>query len=542
MTIRILTRLRALHPSIDIALKALTRNRLQTVLTMLGIAVGVGTVLAMMAVGAGAQRSIEQQVRAAGLNQITVSAGNWKPKVEDSGAAVAHQGDAGDTLVLPIPELVPPLRRFELGFDDDVASTNGRDGVGDDVVRAIATGGSPDHRLPADDIALVRHPENDPMEKHDHPLAWQRLGDLEAGLGAAATLTFADAEAISQLDGVQYVACGVHANARVYNGEKRWFTRMHGTDLQLLDIKRTWTLTHGRFFTNAEQNAAEQVMVLGQVVAEKLFGPANPVGGFITLWNQPFRVVGVVTSASWVVRPAPGDDEFDAVYMPYTTTHRLLNLTKLNDITVTAASTGAVSEVSKRITAMLRQRHGIADTAPDDFTISTQATRAITTGGLPPNVASAIAGNVRELERVTLEQLAGTLERSSTTMRWLLTAVAAVSLLVGGIGIMNITLLSVTERTREIGLRLAVGARSRDIMRQFLIEAVAISLAGGVIGVVCGVIASATIASTLRWATVVSPGAVLVAFGVAAAVGVFFGWYPARRAAALDPIAALRYE
>jgi putative ABC transport system permease protein len=542
MTIRILTRLRALHPSIDIALKALTRNRLQTVLTMLGIAVGVGTVLAMMAVGAGAQRSIEQQVRAAGLNQITVSAGNWKPKVEDSGAAVAHQGDAGDTLVLPIPELVPPLRRFELGFDDDVASTNGRDGVGDDVVRAIATGGSPDHRLPADDIALVRHPENDPMEKHDHPLAWQRLGDLEAGLGAAATLTFADAEAISQLDGVQYVACGVHANARVYNGEKRWFTRMHGTDLQLLDIKRTWTLTHGRFFTNAEQNAAEQVMVLGQVVAEKLFGPANPVGGFITLWNQPFRVVGVVTSASWVVRPAPGDDEFDAVYMPYTTTHRLLNLTKLNDITVTAASTGAVSEVSKRIAALLRQRHGIAETAPDDFTISTQATRAITTGGLPPNVASAIAGNVRELERVTLEQLAGTLERSSTTMRWLLTAVAAVSLLVGGIGIMNITLLSVTERTREIGLRLAVGARSRDIMRQFLIEAVAISLAGGVIGVVCGVIASATIASTLRWATVVSPGAVLVAFGVAAAVGVFFGWYPARRAAALDPIAALRYE
>jgi len=537
-----LTRLRALHPSIDIAFKALTRNRLQTVLTMLGIAVGVGTVLAMMAVGAGAQRSIEQQVRAAGLNQISVSAGNWKPKVEDSGAAVAHQGDAGDTLVLPIPELVPQLRRFELGFDDDVAPTNGRDGVGDDVVRAIAIGGSPDHRPPADDIALVRHPENDPMEKHDHPLAWQRLGDLEAGLGAAATLTFADAEAISQLAGVQYVACGVHANARVYNGEKRWFTRMHGTDLQLLDIKRTWTLTHGRFFTTAEQDAAEQVMVLGQVVAEKLFGPADPVGRAITLWNQPFRVVGVVTSTSWVVRPAPGDDEFDAVYMPYTTTHRLLNLTKLNDITVTAASTGEVSEVSKRIAALLRQRHGIAETAPDDFTISTQATRAITTGGLPPNVASAIAGNVRELERVTLEQLAGTLERSSTTMRWLLTAVAAVSLLVGGIGIMNITLLSVTERTREIGLRRAVGARSRDIMRQFLIEAVAISLAGGIIGVVCGVIASATIASTLRWATVVSPGAVLVAFGVAAAVGVFFGWYPARRAAALDPIAALRYE
>src|SRR5690606_15665806 len=160
---------------------------------------------------------------------------------------------------------------------------------------------------------------DDPMEKHDHPLAWQRLGDLEAGLGAAATLTFDDAEAIRQLDGVQYVACGVHANARVFNGETRWFTRMHGTDLHLLDIKRAWTLRSGRFFTTAEQDRAEQVMVLGQVVAEKLFGQADPVGKTVTLWKQPFRVVGVVTSASWVVQPAPGDDEFDAVYMPYTT-------------------------------------------------------------------------------------------------------------------------------------------------------------------------------------------------------------------------------
>ena len=494
------------HPSIDIAFKGLARNRLQAGLAMLGMTVGVATVLAMMAVGAGAQRSIEQQVRAAGLNQIIVTAGNWKPKTEDSGAAVAHQGDADDTLVLPVPELIP---------------------------------------LPSllGDVARVRHPEDDPMEKHDHPLAWQRLGDLEAGLGAAATLSFADAEAIRELEGVQYVACGVHANARVFAGDKRWFTRMHGTDLQLLDIKRTWTLVSGRFFTEREQDDAEQVMVLGQVAAERLFGAGvEPVGSSVTLWKQPFRVVGVVTSTSWVVRPAPGDDEFDAVYMPYTTTHRLLNLTKLNDITVTAASTGEVSAVSKRIAALLRQRHGIAETAPDDFTIATQATRAVTTGGLPPNVAAAIAGNVRELERVTLEQLAGTLERSSRTMRWLLAAIAAVSLVVGGIGIMNVTLLSVTERTREIGLRLAVGARGRDVMRQFLTEAVAISVAGGILGVLLGVAASFTIARTLRWATVVSPGAVLVAFGVSAAIGVFFGWMPARRAARLDPIAALRHE
>ncbi len=491
---------------VDIAWKALTRNRLQTALTMIGVTVGVATVLAMMAVGAGAQRSIEQQVRAAGLNQIAVKAGNWKPKTEDSGAAVAHQGDAGDTLVLPVPELVPmPLE--------------------------------------LDVVPIAFHPEDDPMEKHDHPLAWQRLGDLEAGLGAAATLSFADAEAIRQLAGVQYVACGVHANSRVHAGDKRWFTRMHGTDLQLLDIKRTWSLTAGRFFTQREQDRAEEVLVLGSVVAEKLFGKdVDAVGRQITLWNQTFDVVGVVTSASWVVRPAPGDDEFDAVYMPFTTTHRLLNLSKLNDITITAASSGEVSLVAKRVAELLRQRHGIAEAKPDDFTIVTQATRAVATGGLPPAVASAISGNVRELEQVTLEQLAGTLERASRTMRWLLAAVAAVSLLVGGIGIMNITLLSVTERTREIGLRLAVGARSRDVMRQFLFEAVAISLAGGVAGIVLGIVASAIISSTLRWATVISPAAILISFGVAALVGVFFGWYPARRAAALDPIVALRRE
>jgi putative ABC transport system permease protein len=505
-------RLRALHPSIDIGFKALTRNRLQTGLTMLGITVGVATVLAMMAVGAGAQQSIETQVRAAGLNQLTVTAGNWKPKSEDGGQAVEY-GDASDTMTLPLPddllEPAPVSTPFSI----------------------------------ADDVALVRHPEDDPMEKHDHPLAWQRLGDLEAGLGAAATLSFDDSEAIRQLDGVQYVACGVHGNARVHAGEKRWFTRMHGTDLHLLDIKRTWTLRSGRFFTDDEQEQRALVVVLGSVVAEKVFGQGvDPVGKDLMLWNQTFKVVGVVTSASWVVRPAPGDDEFDAVYMPYTTTHKLLNLTKLNDITVTAASTGEVSEVAKRITELLRQRHGISHDRPDDFTISTQATRAIATGGLPPSVASAIAGNVKELERVTLSQLAGTLERASTTMRWLLAAVAAVSLLVGGIGIMNITLLSVTERTKEIGLRMAVGARGKDVTRQFLTEAVALSLAGGVIGILLGLVASSAIARTLHWATVVSPSAVLIAFGVSAAVGVLFGWYPARRAAELDPIDALRHE
>ena len=228
--------------------------------------------------------------------------------------------------------------------------------------------------------------------------------------------------------------------------------------------------------------------------------------------------------------------------MPFTTTHRLLNLSKLNDITITAESSGAVTQLARDITTLLRQRHGIGDNQPDDFTVLTQATRALTTGGLPPSVARAVAGNVAELEKVTLEQLSMTLERASRTMSWLLAAVAAVSLLVGGIGIMNITLLSVTERTREIGLRMAVGARPSDVMRQFLVEAVAISLAGGLAGIVVGIAAALIVARTLQWATVISPASVLLAFGVAGAVGIFFGWYPARRASQLDPIVALRRE
>jgi putative ABC transport system permease protein len=518
------------HPVVDLALKALGRNRLQTGLTMLGMMVGVATVLAMMAVGAGAQQSIEQQVRAAGLNQLTVRAGNWRPKVEDTGEAIAH-GDARDTLTLPqLPGLEEPVS----GFRSPVSG-----------LRPVAGSTGTGYRVPdtGDVVPASFHPEDDPMEKHDHPLARQRLGDLEAGLGSAATLSFADAEAIKTLKGVQYVAGGVHENARVHLGDKRWFTRMHGTDVEMPSIKRGWMLSDGRFFNRREQDKAAQVIVIGQVVADKLFGAGQKaVGQEVMMWNQPFEVVGVVTSSTWVVQPAPGDDQFDAVYMPYTTTHRLLNLSKLNDITITAASSGQVTTLARDITALLRQRHGIGDQQADDFTVLTQATKALTTGGLPPSVARAVAGNVAELEKVTLEQLATTLERASRTMTWLLAAVAAVSLVVGGIGIMNITLLSVTERTREIGLRLAVGARSRDVMKQFLIEAVTISLAGGVAGIILGIIAAALIARTLNWATVVSPMSVLLAFGVAGAVGIFFGWYPAKRASLLDPIVALRRE
>src|SRR5439155_8883120 len=202
--------------------------------------------------------------------------------------------------------------------------------------------------------------------KHDHPTARQRLGDSEAGLGSAATLTTADANAIRGIRGVQYVAEGLHQNVHVKAGDKRWFTRLHGTDLQLPRIRRAWAIRSGRFFNAGEQSRADQVMVLGSVAAQRVFGDGNPVGRDVTIWNQAFRVVGVVTTTSWVIAPAPGDDQFDAVYIPFTTVHRLLNLAKLNDITITAASTGDVSRIMSDVTTLLRARHTIGDTQTAD--------------------------------------------------------------------------------------------------------------------------------------------------------------------------------
>jgi putative ABC transport system permease protein len=495
--------------SLAIALKALSRNRLQTALTMLGMTIGVAAVLAMIALGTGAETAIDQQVRAAGMNLIVVTAGNYKVKTEDDfGGVVDHQA-----------ALIPQ------GDETDEV----RPAVWERGVR-------PQVRF------VAMHPEDDPMEKHDHPTASQRLGDAEAGLGAAATLTAADAAAIRGIRGVQYVAEGIHENAHVTSGTKRWFTRLHGTSVELPFIRRAWTFSHGRFFSSREQNGAEQVIVLGSVVAKVLFGGENPVGTVVKIWNQPFRVVGVTVNSSWLVDAAKGDDQFDAVYVPYTTVHRLLNLAKLNDITLTSASAGDVTRVSNEVTSLVRARHRIGVRDPDDFTVATQARQALAKGGLRPEVARAVVGNVAGLEKVTLEQLAKTLDRASKTMTALLAATAGVSLLVGGIGIMNIMLLSVTERTREIGIRRAVGARARDVRRQFLVEAMTLSLVGGAVGVMIGLIATWGISRTFSWSASVSPGAVALSVGIAALVGIFFGWHPARQAARVHPIESLRYE
>ena len=359
----------ASRTTLAIALRALRRNRLQTALTIVGMAIGVGAVLTMIAIGTGAETAIEDQIKAAGMNLIVVTAGNYKVKsTEDFGGGAVEPSAA--------------LR---------------------------------------DDEPLLRlaafHPEDDPMEKHNHPTARQRLGDAAAGLGAAATLSSADADAIrNEIGGIQFVASGIHENARVVVGDKRWFTRMHGTDVDIPQIRRAWTFVHGGFFSSSQQRRADQVVVLGSVVSEKVFGAGvNPVGREVRIWNQPFEVAGVIASTSWTATPTPGDDQFDAVYTPYTTVHRLLNLTKLNTITITVRNSGEVSRIARHVTELLRRRHGIGEKQADDFTVRTQA-REVLTKGLHPSVARAIGGNVFNFEQVTLEQLARTLERASWTM------------------------------------------------------------------------------------------------------------------------------
>lgn len=495
----------------EIALQSLRRFPLRTGLTLLGLAFGVAALMTTIALGRGAQGAIREQVRAAGLNVIEVTAGNYRTRGERPVGGT--EAPARHGRVVPAPEPAPD-GLFEL-FDS--------------LLRRI------------EPVALA-HPENDPMEKHDHPTAAERLGDSAAGLGAAATLTQEDAEALGSLPGVAHAASGVHESIRVRSGERRWFTRLHGTEVELLEIRRSFALSSGRFFSRREQRRGDRVAVLGSVVRDRLFGEEeDPVGAEITVWNQPFEVVGVVASTNWMNPGAPGDDEFDAVYTPFTAVHELLNVTNLNSITVTAASAGEVTAVANRITDLLRERHGIGETQPDDFTVSTQASQVLSRG-LHPKVAATLAGNIPNLERTTLRQLAATLERSSRTMSALLLAIALVSLVVGAIGISNVMLLSVKERFREIGLRLAVGARTGDVGNQFLTESVTLGAGGGVVGVLLGIAAAFTVEAAFGLQVEISFAAAAIAFAVALLVGVVAGVSPARRAARLDPIVALGSE
>ncbi len=336
------------------------------------------------------------------------------------------------------------------------------------------------------------------------------VGGVRQGQGASNTLVAEDANAIREITGVQYLAAGVTQSAQIVAGNQNWFTRVQGTDIDL-PLIRSWPVDLGIFFTPADVNSSAKVCVLGSTVRNQLFGEGfDPIGQIIRIRNQPFKVVGVMGSKG---QAAMGDDQDDTIFAPYTTVQKKLRgVTFINNITVSAASAGEVKKVAEAITTLLRTRHKIQPGDNDDFMVR------------------------------TLEDMAAIRTEATKTMTALLASIASVSLLVGGIGIMNIMLVSVTERTREIGIRLAIGARSRDVLLQFLVEAVVLSLFGGFIGIGLGFGFSRAITRFLTWPTFVSADAVAVAFGFAAATGVFFGFYPARKASALDPIDALRYE
>jgi putative ABC transport system permease protein len=335
-------------------------------------------------------------------------------------------------------------------------------------------------------------------------------GGMFSGMGGAPTLTLEDAYALrNEVDGVAYMSPEVRGNAQLVAGNLNWNASIMGVSQEYLDL-RAWPLAEGDFFTEQDIKSTARSAVLGQTTAKKLFEDASPIGATVRIKGIPFTVVGLLAAKGSNMM---GQDQDDVVFVPYSTAmRRLFGQNFLRSINLGAASATQIADVTTQVSELLRQRHRIQPGRDDDFMVRTQA-------------------EITEFATSTAK-----------TMTGLLGAIAGVSLLVGGIGIMNIMLVSVTERTREIGTRLAVGARRRDILQQFLTEAVVLSIAGGLIGIVTGVGVSRLLAVQFGWPTLTPAYAVGGAFCFSAAVGVFFGYYPARKAARLDPIEALRYE
>jgi len=403
--------------SLRIALRALMVNKMRSALTMLGIIIGVGAVIAMVAVGSGAKRRIAEQIASMGSNLIIVLSGS---------------------------------------------STS---------------------------------------------------GGIRFGSGTVPTLTVDDGKAIlNEIPAVKYVAPILGGGAQVVFGNQNWSTIINGTTPEELEI-REWSLAGGRSFTQQDVDGATKVCLLGKTVVDNLFLGIDPIGQIIRIKMVPFTVIGVLASKG---QSTQGQDQDDTIIIPLTTAQKKLfgmqfpGMVRL--IMVQATEPEAMKDVENQINDLLRQRHHIQPKQDNDFSVR------------------------------NLTELMSTAEQSAKVMQYLLLAIASISLLVGGIGIMNIMLVSVTERTREIGIRIAVGAKGRDILLQFLIESLVLSLIGGTLGIGIGVAGTFILSSFTQWPTLFSVEAILLAFLFSGSVGVFFGFYPARKASMLNPIEALRYE
>lgn len=402
--------------TIRIAIRALTRNKLRSILTMLGIMIGVGAVIANIAIGQGASSQAQASIANMGNNMLFVMSGS------------------------------------------------------------LNTGG------------------------------------MRGGAGSSNTLTPDDAAAIaSDCPAVRAVSPGVRANGQLVFGNQNWVASsgIQGANEKYPDI-RSWPIATGEFFTEGDVRTSARVCVIGKTVADNLFAGNDPVGLTMRIRNLPFRVIGVLSSKG---QNQYGQDQDDTVIVPYTAAQKkMLSITYINQVMVSAVSPSATYTAESQITDLLRQRHKLGPNQDNDFTVR------------------------------NLTDIAELADANAKIFTNLLASIAGVSLLVGGIGIMNIMLVSVTERTREIGIRMAIGARSKAIRRQFLIESITLSLAGGIFGILLGVAASIVISNTLSWPTLISPVSIFASVIFSAFVGVAFGYYPARKAAGLDPIDALRYE
>jgi putative ABC transport system permease protein len=333
---------------------------------------------------------------------------------------------------------------------------------------------------------------------------------IRTGWGSAGTLTIEDAEAIRrEVEGVVGVSPEVRGVRQVAAGNQNWYTQFLGEGRDYFEI-RQWRLADGAPFTEQDVRGANKVAVIGRTTAQQLFGSDSALGQIVRVQNVPFLVVGVLAPKGLSVM---GQDQDDVIIVPYTSAmKRVMGTATLRGIAVQTASAAALPVAQQQITDLLRQRHHIGTGRDDDFTVHNQ------------------------------QEIAEMATATAKVMRVLLGAIASVSLVVGGIGIMNIMLVSVTERTREIGIRMAVGARGNDILLQFLAEAITLSSLGGLLGVTLGIGAAKILSAVAGWPTLISISSVVIAFLFSAAVGMFFGFYPARKAARLDPIEALRYE